>query len=75
MATSTTTTQSKAASVAAAVNPVPAWLIDPAKAAAKVITSACSSTVKVAVNIEGMIPLSKDTVRKVVEGRKVIDLL
>jgi len=66
---------SKATEVANAMNPVPEWLTTPVKSVAKVITSAANSSVRVALNIEGMIPLTEETVQTVMEGRKVIAML
>ena len=61
--------------VAQSLNPVPEWLTTPVKSVALVITSAANTTVRVALNIEAMVPLSEETVSTVLEGRKVIELL
>ncbi len=64
-----------AKTITEAVNPIPTWVTDPLKSAAKVMTSVSMSGVKIFVNVEAMIPLTEETTRKVVEARKVIDLL
>ena len=72
MATSTKTTKQ---SVAQAINPIPEWMVAPVKAVGDVVTSAASTSVRIALNIEAMIPLSEETVTTVLEGRKVIEML
>lgn len=66
----------------AATTVIPAWMTAPAKAIAEsiipvsdAVTSLANSTLRVALNIEGMIPLSEETVSTVVAGRKVAAML